>query len=143
MNTTQNTDKKEICRRCGKLLDEGWHCSEAMIVGVGQLLLPVHPQVLKAATGFAGGVGESKEELCGGLSGGIMVIGLLHGRTDSQGPDEECERLCDEYRRRFLAEFGYTKCCDLRENWRGKPGQEHCSQLVEKAAGILLEVLGE
>ena len=143
MNKTQNTDKKELCRRCGLLLDDGWHCSEAMIVGVGQLLQPVHPQVLKAATGFAGGVGESKELVCGALSGGVMVIGLLHGRTDAQGPDEECERLCDEYRRRFLAEFGYTKCRDLRENWRGKPGQEHCAQLVEKAAGILLDVLGE
>lgn len=34
MKTTQNTDKKEICRRCGLLLDEGWHCSKVMIVGV-------------------------------------------------------------------------------------------------------------
>ncbi len=143
MNTTQNTDKKEICRRCGLLLDEGWHCSEAMIVGVGQLLLPVHPQVLKASNGFRGGIGSTKEELCGALSGGIMVLSLLNGRTDAKTNDDRNQVLCVEFLRRFREEFGYTKCCELRENWVGKPGQEHCVQLVEKAADILLELLGE
>jgi len=135
--------KQEICRRCGELLDGGWHCSEAMLVGVGGLLAPLHPQVLKVATGFAGGVGESHEELCGALSGGILVIGLLYGRAEAQGADGKCEQLCAEYRRRFREEFGWVVCRELKANWVGKPGQERCVQLVEKAAGILLVVLGE
>ena len=143
MNTILNTDKKELCRRCGLLLDEGWHCSEAMIVGVGQLLLPVHPQVLKASNGFRGGIGSTKEEMCGALSGGIMVLSLLNGRTDARTNDDHNQELCVEFLRRFREEFGCTQCNELKANWVGKPGQEKCVQLVEKAAGILLEVLGE
>jgi C_GCAxxG_C_C family probable redox protein len=143
MNTISDKNKKEICHRCGLLLDDGWHCSEAMIVGVGQLLTPVHPQVLKASNGFRGGIGSSKEELCGALSGGVMVISLLHGRTDARTNDDRGKELCVEYLHRFNEEFGCVKCSELKANWVGKPGQEKCVQLVEKAAGILLEVLGE
>ena len=70
MNTKLNAGKHAICKKCGLLLDDGWHCSEAMLVGVGSLLTPLHPQVLKASNGFRGGIGSSKEELCGALSGG-------------------------------------------------------------------------
>ena len=37
MNNIIIEDKKEVCRRCGQLLDEGWHCSEAMSVWVVEL----------------------------------------------------------------------------------------------------------
>ena len=103
----------------------------------------MHPQVLKASNGFRGGIGSTKEELCGALSGGIMVLSLLNGRTDAKTNDDRNQVLCVEYLHRFQAEFGCTKCSELKANWVGKPGQEKCVQLVEKAAGILLDVLGE
>jgi len=133
--------KQVLAKNTGTLLDQGWHCSEAMLVGLGALLTVTHPQVIRAATGFAGGIGEQKHDVCGALSGGIMVIGLLYGRSEVDGADEECERLSTLYRERFLKEFGYTICQDLRDNWRGKPGQENCSDLVAKASRILLDVL--
>jgi C_GCAxxG_C_C family probable redox protein len=133
--------KQVLANDTGALLDHGWHCSEAMLVGLGALLTVMHPQVIKVATGFAGGIGEQKHDVCGALSGGIMVIGLLYGRGEVTGADEECERLSALYRDCFIKEFGYTICQDLRDNWRGKPGQEHCSDLVAKASKILLDVL--
>ena len=132
-----------ISKRCGELLNEGYHCSEAMIVGVGQMLTPIHPQVIKVSTGFAGGIGSTKDDLCGALTGGIMVIGALHGRADAKANDDECQRLCALYRQQFMQEFGCINCHGLKENWVGKAGQEHCVQLVERAAGLLLGVLGK
>jgi hypothetical protein len=33
------------------------------------------------ACAFGGGVGLSRQEMCGALSGGVLLIGLLYGRT--------------------------------------------------------------
>lgn len=139
----QHEGKIIIAKKCGELLDADYHCSEAMLVGVGSLLFPLNPQMIKMSTGFAGGIGSTKAELCGALSGGVMVIGGLYGRTDPKANDENCQQLCAEFQRRFEKEFGCVQCAELKANWVGKPGQERCVQLVERAAGILLEVLGK
>lgn len=86
--------KRTLAKNTGILLDQGWHCSEAMLVGLGSLLTVMYPQVIKVATGFAGGIGEQKKDLCGALTRGIMVIGLLLGRNMVDDADEECECLC-------------------------------------------------
>jgi C_GCAxxG_C_C family probable redox protein len=139
----KSKEKSIIAKKCGELLDAGYHCSEAMLVGIGSLLISLHPQTIKMSTGFAGGIGSTKSEVCGALSGGVMVIGGLYGRTDPKTNDEKCQQLCAEYQRRFEKEFGCVQCAELKANWVGKPGQERCVQLVERAAGILLDVLGE
>jgi len=134
-------EKNIIAKKCGDLLDEGYHCSEAMLVGVASLLYSINPQTIRMSTGFAGGIGSTKEELCGALTGGVMVIGGLYGRSEPKAKDERCQELCAEFQKRFQEEFGCVHCNELKVNWVGKPGQERCVQLVEKAAGILLEVL--
>jgi hypothetical protein len=42
-----------------------------------------------------------------------------------------------------MAELGTSRCFDLRESGFGSEGKWPCSTLVERAAGILLEVLAE
>ena len=123
-------------------LNAGRHCSEGILLAVGKHYLgEINPQVQCLSTAFAGGVGETNEELCGALSGGLMVIGALYGRTDARTSDYRCMRLAAAYRARFLAHFGYTRCADLKENWVGKKGQETCAELVADAAGILVDML--
>lgn len=66
----------------------------------------------RIATPFAGGMGRSGE-VCGAVVGGIMSIGLVHGRNDSAQPVDEAMSLT----RRFIAEFnqemGNITCRDL------------------------------
>jgi C_GCAxxG_C_C family probable redox protein len=66
----------------------------------------------RIATPFAGGMGRSGE-VCGAVVGGIMSIGIVHGRNDSAQPVDEAMTLT----RRFLAEFnqemGNITCRDL------------------------------
>lgn len=101
-------------------------------------------QSRRMATGFSGGLGDTREELCGALSGGVMVIGLLHGRTTMQEDDQPAIRLSARYRARFLEEFGYTRCRELRENVvKRTGGLGTCGALVERAATILLNLLSE
>ena len=94
------------------------------------------------ASGFSGGLGGTQEELCGALSGGVMVIGALYGRASLGEDDRLATDLADQYRRCFLAEFGHTQCARLREAVVDAPGgPSSCGMLVEQAAIILLRLL--
>lgn len=99
-------------------------------------------QALPYASPFAGGVGGTHHELCGALTGGLMVIGGLYGRMDGPIPDQECQDLAALYRAEFLREFGWLKCGELKAGWVGNEEQESCKVLVQRAAGLLVELLG-
>jgi len=135
--------KRDIMTRAGEMLDGDWHCSEALLAAVGEhYLKDVSPEMVRMSTPFAGGVGCTHAELCGALTGGLMVIGGLYGRAEAGVNDDECQKLAAEYRARFLKEFGTLKCQDLKDNWVRREGQESCRALVERAAGVLMDVLG-
>ena len=131
-----------ITKQAKTYLDEDYHCSEGILLAVGPHYLgEVDPLALRMTTPFAGGIAGTHEELCGALAGGVMLIGALYGRTDAHTNDDFCMDLVKDFRAAFRKEFGYTCCQDLKDNWVGKPGQENCALLVEKAAGILIDIL--
>jgi len=114
-----------------------------LVVG-GHVLGNPSSECARMATGFAGGVGDTQQEMCGALSGGVLVIGGLLGRTSLSQSDRAALTLATRYRRRFLAEFGDTQCARLREKMAyGSGGLGSCSALVERAAMILLELVAE
>ena len=96
------------------------------------------------ATGFSGGLGNTHEELCGALSGGVMLIGALVGRSSGGEDDRPAIELAARYRERFLETFGYTQCSELREHVIDPPdGLGSCGPLVERAAMLLMRLLDE
>jgi len=101
------------------------------------------PQYVRMATAFGGGVGGTREELCGALSGGVLVVGGLYGRVTSQEDNDLAYELAARYRRQFLAEFGDVQCEPLRKEVEAPGGMDSCAQLVERATRILLRVLNE
>jgi len=114
-----------------------------LVVG-GHVLGNPGAEWARMATGFAGGVGDTQQEMCGALSGGLLVIGGLLGRTSLSQSDRPALDLATRYRRCFLAEFGDTQCARLREKVVYTPGGPgSCAALVERAATILLALLAE
>ena len=99
------------------------------------------PIVIRMSSAFAGGAGDTGQEMCGALSGGVMLIGALHGRTSAQGNDDHCMQLVAAYRERFVRAFGAARCNDLKALGFGSQGTTSCAALVECAARLLLEVL--
>ena len=98
----------------------------------------------RMATGFSGGLGDTREALCGALSGGVMVIGALFGRASLEEDDRPAIDLAARYRERFLETFGYTQCTMLREEVVDAPGGPgSCGELVERAATILMGLIDE
>jgi C_GCAxxG_C_C family probable redox protein len=114
------------------------------LLAVGEHVLgQLEPQCMRMATPFGGGVGGTHLELCGALSGGIMVIGGLYGRTDANQDDKRCYDLARQYREAFQAEFDHTQCEPIRDMYLKPDGSHGCDRVVERAARILLNLLAE
>jgi C_GCAxxG_C_C family probable redox protein len=101
----------------------------------------VDDRILRMTTGLGGGVGLTHQELCGALSGGVLLIGVVHGRSSPYEDDSTCTRLATEYREKFLQIFGRTKCQEIRDSGYGSGSKWPCSELVQHSASILLNVL--
>jgi C_GCAxxG_C_C family probable redox protein len=115
-----------------------------MLLVVGEHVLGgLGPQAARMATGLSGGLGGTHQEVCGALSGGVLVIGAALGRASLQEDDEPAMALSARFRERFLAELGHTQCAPLRELVRAPGGLDSCAELVRRAALILLELLDE
>lgn len=132
-----------VARRAGELCDQGYHCSESVIIAVGEHLFgSLDEQAIKMSSGFAGGVGGGHNELCGALSAGVMLIGALYGRAHFEQNDDFCLELAQKYRTYFVSELGSSNCEILRAENEAR-GRKSCSVLVEQASLKLLSLLQE
>ena len=88
-------------------------------------------------------MGGSKQEVCGALSAGVMIIGALHGRSSLDEDDEPARQLATRYRERFAAELGANHCGTLYDQVHAPGGPGVCSSVVERAARVLMGLLAE
>ena len=100
-------------------------------------------RMVRIATPFAGGVGGTEEEMCGALSGGLIVIGAQHGRTETHEDDQNAQLQAARYRERFAEAFGTTRCAPIYAEVHAPGGLGSCRYVGERAALALLEVLEE
>lgn len=123
---------------------EGYHCSEAMLLAAGEALFgAVDPDWVRLSTAFAGGTGMTHGELCGALSGALMIIGARHGRSAAAVDDTHGQQLAADFRAQFADAFGATRCGSLRASGYGAGGTTPCAVLVGQAARLLLDLLDE
>jgi len=99
--------------------------------------------VAKITSIFGGGLAGTRQELCGALSAGVMIIGMLYGRANLVEDEQLARKLATSLRERFLAEFGTTQCAPLRERYAKPDGSANCGPVVERAALLLQEVLAQ
>ena len=134
---------------------QGLTCAQCVACAFADLTDLPMDKLLSAVSGFGGGVGGSREEMCGALGGGVLVLGLLTPQT-RLGDEESRKRLyarSKEFRRRFQEVFGLTRCGDLL---RAKPGvtkktpasqrlgvTAHCDNMIVTAVEILEQMLAE
>jgi len=86
--------------------------------------------------GFGGGL--STEELCGAISGGVAVIGVL--LTEKEGYDKgQIKEATKEFIQSFQRELASTNCKEIKESFREE--ERKCTPVVAKGADILEETL--
>ena len=109
---------------------------------------------LKLATNFGGGA--RKGELCGAVSGALMVLGLLYGHSESDDLDTKAKAyaMSEEYMNRFIQKNGSVVCRELRGYDLSKPEEKAvimeknlfrtlCPEMIRSAVEILDELLEE
>jgi len=108
--------------------------------------------ILKAATGFGGGVG-ARGSLCGLISGSVLAIGLKHGRgrKDEMSVAMNTYLRCSELMDWFEKEFGSYMCSDLTGgvDFRDPEqlseyyatGHQKCIEMAGKTAARLAQLI--
>ena len=107
----------------------------------------------KIAGPFGGGMARLGE-VCGAVTGALMVIGLHHGVTDPGDGDarDRCYELVNRFAARFREKHGSIICrelieCDISDDDKRLKAAERgvfgelCPRLVENAGLILEDIL--
>jgi C_GCAxxG_C_C family probable redox protein len=98
----------------------GYNCAQAVLFSFSDGLGIDQDTALKMACGFGGGMSRH-QGTCGAISGGVIALGLKHGRGEKQDPahTEETYRKVQELFWQFESKFGTSNCrtllngCDL------------------------------
>ena len=147
-------DSAQVRNRVMDKMRHGMNCAESVCTDImearmqpqgldGQAMPLAAAMTGRAATAFAGGLGRSKEEMCGALAGGVLALGCLYGR-DTPGRDYSyVADLAAEFRLRFRALTGATRCLDVLAALGPQEHWEACIRLAGDTAAALHDLLAE
>ncbi|WP_300155287.1 C-GCAxxG-C-C family protein [Solidesulfovibrio sp.] len=123
---------------------KGLNCAETLLrAGIDCLGIQSNGTPSRIATCFGGGLGRCQEELCGALAGGTMALGLAYGRDTAGDSAETAYEAAAEFRRRFVALHGASRCRELLEVFGEQEDWSACKRLMAEAAGLLYDLVSE
>ena len=99
-----------------KYLIEGYNCAQTTLLCCQNFYHMRNDDVLRAATGFGGGIGN-QSDVCGALAGGVIALGQKFGRSGLG--EEEAEKkertylLCAQYLKQFQTRNRSRYCRDI------------------------------
>ena len=96
------------------LFQQGFNCSQAVCAAHAEALGLPRDLALKIGAGFGGGMGRHGE-VCGAVTGAIMVVGLKAGSSDAADTAAKADAygLTDEVIVQFKERHGSILCREL------------------------------
>ena len=88
-------------------IDLKMNCAEAVLLALAEHYGIQNPLIPQMATPFGGGMNQ--RELCGALTGALMAVGMLHGRSIG-GSNEKAHFFADRLFTRMQTQYGTTQC---------------------------------
>lgn len=122
--------------------DKGFHCAESIVNAILEALSIRNISACKYASGFCGGIGKCKKDVCGALSGGIIALGEIYGRQNGGEDISELVKISTEFRQHFIHEFGSSVCEKVIEAIDRK-GKMDCKDVTTFAANSLYRLLAD
>jgi C_GCAxxG_C_C family probable redox protein len=121
--------------------NEGFHCAESIANTINELFPEKSDISCNAASGFCGGIGGCKQDICGALSGGIISLGLIYGRQKGGTDISKLISLSAELRQLFIEKFKTTVCKDVIENLKDMQDYNDCKDLTAKTTWMLYNLI--
>lgn len=129
-------------------------CSQAVFTSFATELGLDEEIALKIATQFGGGA--RKGEMCGAVSGALMVLGLKYGHCHAEDAEEKGKayQIAEDFMNRFIEKKGTVVCRELLGYDLSKTEdmekikelnlfQSVCPEMVKCATEIVDEVINE
>ena len=134
--------------RAGEAFLEGYNCAQSMAVAFADLMGMDEKTAARMASSFGGGMGRMRE-VCGAVSGMLMVVGILYGYDDPKDPDAKLRHytLVQELAGKFREQVGSIVCREILKNPPSDPAptprtaefykKRPCVRMLYTAACIL------
>ena len=138
--------------RAVELFVEGYNCAQAVAAAFGDLTGLDEKTAARMASCFGGGMGRMRE-VCGAVSGMLLVAGMLYGYDDPKATKEKRELYTQVQAMagQFREELGSIVCRDLLKNPPSDPNptprteqfykDRPCARMVATAARIMDEFI--
>ena len=135
--------------KAAELFMTGSNCAQAVVLALGDLTGLPADFAMKMSSSFGGGTGRLRE-VCGAVSGMLMVLGLLYGYTENG--EDDCNKkayyaIVQDLAGKFREEVGSIVCREILQNPPSDPmptprtaefyKTRPCVRMVMTAARIL------
>lgn len=133
---------------------KGFNCSQAVFTTFAVDMGMPEEMALKVATQFGGGA--RKGEMCGAVSGALMVLGLKYGHCHYDALEEKANayKISEDFMNRFIEKNGMVVCRELLGYDLSKPQDAEkikelnlfksiCPKMIQCATEIVEEMLQE
>lgn len=137
-----------------ELFLKGYNCAQAVTMAFGDLLGLEEEYCAKMASSFGGGMGRLRE-VCGAVSGMLLVAGLLYGYSSCDDDEKKKAHytLVQELAGVFRDKVGSIVCRDILKNPPSDPAptprtagyyaQRPCARMVMLATEIMENYIAE
>ncbi len=126
---------------------KGYNCSQALLSAYSEELGLDKELGLKISSAFGGGMG-CEGDVCGAVTGALMVLGLRYGNASAERGQSESYGRAKDFLGKFRQRNGSTVCrelldCDIStEEGMGRATKKRlfttvCPKLVKDAAEIV------
>jgi len=103
--------RKEIAKE--KFLN-GYNCAQAVFSAFAEKMDLAEGKALRIASGFGGGI-SNLQQTCGAVTGAVMVIGYLNGKTKPEQSNQENYKLVRDFIEEFEEQHSTIDCRELIE----------------------------
>ena len=90
---------------------QGFNCSQSVFSAFALQVGLSNETALKLSSPFGAGMAR-QGQVCGALTGALMVLGLQHGNVDPEGK-EKTYQISEEFIRKFKERHGTILCREL------------------------------
>lgn len=134
---------------------KGYNCAQSVLYSYAEHLNISGDTALRISCGFGAGMGRT-QEVCGAISGGILVLNHIYGRGENE--DKQKQELTylkvRELIQKFEIKYGTVNCkslldgCELlttegKEKFQSNHLIEKCYEYVEYTVKLLDEIIEE